>query len=128
MIDQIFFRRAITAASAVAALGLGAARVQAVDFQSSSGSVTGSWDTTLSYGQAWRVETPDCRLIATADGGCGRSPNIDDGNLNYGTDLFSRALKASTELSVNRGNFGATGSRYSLRGALWSAVGRICVR
>ncbi len=107
MIDQLSLRRACIAAGAVVALGLGAVRVQAVDFQSDSGSVTGSWDTTLSYGQAWRVETPDCRLIATADGGCGRSPNIDDGNLNYGTDLFSRALKASTELSVNRGNFGA---------------------
>ena len=52
-------------------------------------------------------QDPDCNLIATADGGCGRSPNIDDGNLNYRDDLFSRAFKAVTEVSVQRGNFGA---------------------
>jgi hypothetical protein len=80
---------------------------QAVDFANSSGTVTGSWDTSLSYGQAWRLEDPDCHLIATADGGCGRSPNIDDGNLNYRDDLFSRAFKAVTEVSVQSGNFGA---------------------
>lgn len=79
----------------------------AVDFSNASGTVTGSWDTTLSYGQAWRIQDPDCNLIATADGGCGRSPNIDDGNLNYRDDLFSRAFKAVTEVSVQRGNFGA---------------------
>lgn len=90
---------------AVALLVSGAA--QAVDFANSSGTVTGSWDTTLSYGQAWRIQDPDCNLIATADGGCGRSPNIDDGNLNYRDDLFSRAFKAVTEVSVQRGNFGA---------------------
>src|SRR5882672_3538833 len=53
------------------------------------------------------LESRDCRLIAIADGGCGRSPNIDDGDLNYGTDMFSRALKAVTELSVNYKGFGA---------------------
>ena len=38
------------------------------------GDLNGSWDTTIAYGQSWRVANPDCRLIATADGGCGRSP------------------------------------------------------
>jgi hypothetical protein len=66
----------------------------AVEFSNDSGTLTGSWDTTLSYGQAWRIESRDCRLIATANGGCGRSPNIDDGNLNYGTDMYSQAAKA----------------------------------
>jgi hypothetical protein len=81
--------------------------VQARDFQSASGNVTGSWDTTLSYGQAWRIEDPDCHLIATADGGCGRSPNIDDGDLNYHDGVFSRALKLGSELSIESGHFGA---------------------
>lgn len=81
--------------------------VQARDFQNSSGSVQGSWDTTLSYGQAWRIEDPDCHLIATANGGCGRSPNIDDGDLNYHTGIFSRALKLVSELSLESGHFGA---------------------
>src|SRR6185437_11833644 len=75
--------------------------VHAIGFQLASGDITGSWDTTISYGQAWRVSGRDCRLIGIADGGCGFSPNIDDGDLNYGQGSFSRALKAVTELSLN---------------------------
>ncbi|TLY78692.1 MAG: DUF1302 domain-containing protein, partial [Gammaproteobacteria bacterium] len=93
---------AIAATALVACLGWGfSTSVQAVGFQSQSGAVSGSWDTTLSYGQGWRITDRDCRLIATADGGCGRSANIDDGDLNYGKGVFSRALKAVTELSLN---------------------------
>ena len=55
-------------------------------------------NTTISYGQAWRIQSRDCNLVAIADGGCGRSPNIDDGNLNYDTGLYSSAFKAVTEL------------------------------
>ncbi len=84
----------------VAMLGLASPAVRAWDFQNDSGTFTGSWDTTLTYGQAWRIQGRDCRLIAIADGGCGRSPNIDDGNLNYDTDMYSRAIKALTELSL----------------------------
>src|SRR3954453_12220370 len=85
----------------VAAAALASPAVHAADFQNADGTLTGSWDTTFTYGQAWRVESRDCRLIAIADGGCGRSPNIDDGDLNYGTDMYSRALKALTEISLN---------------------------
>ena len=91
----------------VATLGLASPAAYAVDFQSDDGAFTGSWDTTLTYGQAWRIESRDCRLIAIADGGCGRSPNIDDGNLNYDTDMYSRALKALTEISLNYRGVGA---------------------
>jgi len=77
----------------------------AADF--SRGDVNLRWDTTVSYGQAWRVQERDCNLIATANGGCGRSPNIDDGDLNYDTDVFSKAFKALTEVSLDYGNFGA---------------------
>jgi hypothetical protein len=91
----------------VTTLALASPAAYAWDFQSDDGTFSGSWDTTLTYGQAWRIESRDCRLIAIADGGCGRSPNIDDGNLNYDTDMFSRALKALTELSVNYRGVGA---------------------
>jgi hypothetical protein len=89
-----------TAAFALFSWGLSAG-VHAVPLQSASGNVTGSWDTTISFGQGWRVSGPDCRLIGTADGGCGRSPNIDDGDLNYGKGTYSKALKALTELALN---------------------------
>jgi hypothetical protein len=91
----------------VAALSLASPAAYSWDFQNNDGTFSGSWDTTLTYGQAWRIEARDCRLIAIADGGCGRSPNIDDGNLNYDTDMFSRALKALTEISVNYRGVGA---------------------
>jgi hypothetical protein len=96
------------AATAVACVGAAASmQARAVDFQNEAGTISGSWDTTLSYGQAWRLEDPDCNLVATSNGGCGRSANIDDGNLNYRDNFFSRAAKAVTEISVNAGNFGA---------------------
>jgi hypothetical protein len=100
--------RKIIAASVMACLGLALSTgVRAVEFQNQAGTISGSWDTTLTLGGAWRIEDPDCNLIATADGGCGRSPNIDDGNLNYRSDFFSKAVKAVTEVSVNAGDFGA---------------------
>jgi hypothetical protein len=100
--------RKIIAVAVAACIGTAASmQLQAVDFQNEAGTVSGSWDTTLTFGGAWRVEDPDCNLIANADGGCGRSPNIDDGNLNYRSNFFSKAVKAVTEISVNAGNFGA---------------------
>jgi hypothetical protein len=100
--------RKIIAVAVAACIGTAASmQLRAVDFQNEAGTVSGSWDTTLTFGGAWRVEDPDCNLIANADGGCGRSPNIDDGNLNYRSDFFSKAVKAVTEVSVNAGNFGA---------------------
>lgn len=89
-----------------AALGLPGV-AEAIDFRSESGEWSGSWDTTLSYGQAWRVQSRDCDLVAIANGGCGRSPNIDDGNINYPTGLYSRAFKAVSELSLNYRDLGA---------------------
>jgi uncharacterized protein DUF1302 len=86
-----------------AVLGAGSwPSAQAVSFQSSSGDWTGSWDTTIGYGQGWRVSGPDCRLIAIANGGCGYSPNVDDGDLNYrGKAAFTKALTGTTELALN---------------------------
>ncbi|MGQ0835394.1 MAG: DUF1302 domain-containing protein [Gammaproteobacteria bacterium] len=97
-----------TTAAVMASLGtLLATGAHAVDFQNDAGTFSGSWDTTLSFGQAWRIERRDCDLIALANGGCGRSPNIDDGNLNYDTDKFSSAFKAVSELSLTYKNVGA---------------------
>ncbi len=96
-------RVAVTTAL-VAAAALGAGSAQAFDFR--LGEWEGNWDTTLSYGQLYRIQSPDSDLIAVADGGTGRSPNIDDGNLNFGTGLVSNAAKAVTELSLSRNNYG----------------------
>ncbi len=88
----------------VAAL-LAPAAAQAVDF--AAGGWNGSFDTTVSFGQTWREQSRDPRIIGTANGGSGRSPNIDDGNLNYRKGRVSSAYKMVAELSLNRGeNFG----------------------
>ncbi len=91
---------------AFGALVLWSSPALAFDFGNASGSFTGSWDTTLTYGTAARIQDTDCNLIGIANGGCGRSPNIDDGNLNFGTGTYSRAFKAVSELGLNFGNFG----------------------
>ena len=82
---------------------------QAASFKSDSGDWTLSWDTTIGYGQGWRVSPLDCRLVAIANGGCGYSPNIDDGDLNYPRSAtFSEALSGTTELALNyKDKFGA---------------------
>ncbi len=76
-------------------------RAHAISWQG-DGDWSGSWDTTIGFGAGWRVGNPDCRLIATANGGCGYSPNIDDGDLNYlHRAIYSKVLKGVTELSLN---------------------------
>jgi hypothetical protein len=92
--------RVALCAAGVATLATGLAH--ALSFQSASGDWTGSWDTTIGYGQGWRVSGIDCRLVAIADGGCGHSPNIDDGDLNYrARTVFTKALTGTTELALN---------------------------
>jgi hypothetical protein len=89
----------ILATAIAAALAAGyAAPASAVPIETNNWS--GSWDTTLSWGGLWRVQSPDCRLIANANGGCGRSANIDDGNLNYETGMVSSTVKATSEIEL----------------------------
>src|ERR1700704_135305 len=100
-------RLAVMAVAAVLAAGSWPS-AQAVSFRSGSGDWGGSWDTTIGYGQGWRVSDRDCRLIGIANGGCGHSPNIDDGDLNYGKGTYSKAVKGVTEFVLNykdRGGF-----------------------
>ena len=77
---------------------------QAIDF--TAGEWNGSLNTTVSFGQLYRDENRDPRLIGTANGGTGRSPNGDDGNLNYDEGIVSRAFKMVSELSLDRDNVG----------------------
>ena len=71
------------------------------------GDLYGSFDTTVSYGQAHRVQSRTNELIGVANGGSAFSVNGDDGDLNYDTGLFSSALKFTSELQLNYKNFGA---------------------
>jgi hypothetical protein len=90
--------RILATAIAAALAAAYAAPALAVPIQTDNWS--GSWDTTLSYGSLWRVQSPNCRIIANANGGCGRSANNDDGNLNFDTGQVSSAIKGTSELEL----------------------------
>lgn len=124
--------RRTPAALAIAALGLGlASPAQAFKFDLANG-VSGSLDSTLSFGIQRRMQSTDRSIIGNNSGGsspisgemgqrvngnAGSSigdfnyTNIDDGNLNYKKgDIVSAVLKGTHELSFGeRGNWAALG-------------------
>jgi hypothetical protein len=97
-------RAALLCAGAGALIGVEPAF--AIGFENESGTITGSWDTTLSYGLAWRAEGRDPSIIGTANGGTAFSVNGDDGNLNFDRGLISNALKLTSELELSSDRFG----------------------
>ncbi len=81
--------------------------VPAFAFQFGTSDLTGSLDTTLSYGLAWRMEDQDPDLIGVANGGNAYSLNYDDGNLNYDKgDLINNTAKVTSELALQYKRFG----------------------
>ena len=93
---------------AVAAATFGMAPAHAVQFEFADGEVTGSFDTTVSYGALWRVTGQDPRLVARQKGGERNSANYDNGNVNYDRgDLVSSIFRVSNDLDINYKNFGA---------------------
>ncbi len=100
------FRRRVLSTAVTLALAVGAGSVQAFEFQ--SGELSGSFDTTVSLGGLWRMESREKSLISVANGGTSRDPNADDGNLRYKrNELVSTTLKATHDLELKYRNFGA---------------------
>lgn len=77
---------------------LGGVEVEAVEFSFADDEIKGSFDTTLSYGQLWRVQGQD----KTND-----DVNINDGNRNFDTGLVSEVYKVTSDLEVSYKNYGA---------------------
>ncbi|MBT8071216.1 MAG: DUF1302 domain-containing protein [Gammaproteobacteria bacterium] len=109
-----------------AALALASTSAQAIEFSSDDGEWTGSFDTTVSYGAAFRLSDLDEDNVgkaalnpyaftldnATLRLAPGRwSVNNDDGNRNYpdGGDLISNTIKLTSELDLRYKNYGAFG-------------------
>lgn len=115
-------------AAAVAVALLAAPAAHAIEFQ--RGELSGSFDTTVSYGYSWRVQKQDPNLLAKAYhdplvfalnlptgvpgssaqvDALGRfSANRDDGNVKYNSgDAISNAFKITSELSLNWRSWGA---------------------
>lgn len=101
------FVRTFKVSSLAAATAL-AMSTPAHALQFEKGGWSGSWDTTVSYGLGIRMEDRNMDHIGFANGGQAASVNSDDGNLNFDKgDIFSNALKLSTELELTKGNYGA---------------------
>lgn len=88
-----------------------------ISFENEQGTITGSWDTTISFGSAWRMEKRDPNNIGTINGGTKFSVNGDDGNLNFNRGLFSNVLKATSEIEINYSpwNMGLFARAYGFR-------------
>jgi len=81
-------------------------------FQFTSGELKGSFDTTISVGGLYRLDNPSPAYYGTTSlfngvPGQQNSVNSDDGNLNSPKGWDSELIKASHDLELNYGNFGA---------------------
>lgn len=74
-----------------------AAQAQAVEFSFADGEVAGSIDTTVSYGQLWRVQGQDKN---------NDDINTNDGNRNFDTGLVSEVYKITSDLEATYQNYG----------------------
>lgn len=74
-----------------------AAQAQAVEFSFADNEITGSIDTTVSYGQLWRVQGQD----KTND-----DINTNDGNRSFDTGLVSEVFKITSDLEASYQNYG----------------------
>lgn len=75
-----------------------AAHAQAVEFSFADNEISGSIDTTVSYGQLWRVQGQDKT---------NNDINTNDGNRNFGTGLVSEVFKVTSDMEVTYQNYGA---------------------
>lgn len=75
-----------------------AVQAQAVEFSFADNEIAGSIDTTVSYGQLWRVQGQDKT---------NNDVNANDGNRNFDTGLVSEVFKITTDLEVTYQNYGA---------------------
>ncbi len=79
---------------------------QAFQFKTENG-ISGSFDTTISYGVSVRSQAPDGSLIGISQGGTARSVNEDDGNRNYKKgEPFANVLKATHDLDLKWSTWG----------------------
>lgn len=75
-----------------------AAHAQAVEFSFADNEISGSIDSTVSYGQLWRVQGQDKS---------NNDINTSDGNRNFNTGLVSEVFKITTDMEVTYQNYGA---------------------
>ena len=99
-------------AALIPALGLALLAPATHAIQIKNGGLTGSFDSTISFGAIYRLQDPANTNYGTTNffngvPGLLNSVNTDDGNLNYGKGWASQLLKGSHDLELKYGNLGA---------------------
>jgi hypothetical protein len=77
----------------------GTASVQAFQFDTGNPDFKASWDNTVKYSAAWRMNNPDATLTG--------SPNLDDGDRNFKKGQISNRFDLLSELDLAYQNMGA---------------------
>jgi hypothetical protein len=84
-----------------------------IQIESEDGELTGSLDSTVTFGAAVRASARDYDIIGEQNGGHAWSINADDGNLGYGAgDLTSLSGRVTHELDLDWRNVGFFGRAY----------------
>lgn len=86
---------------ALAGLLLACPSLQAVEFASEDGSITGALDTTVSYGAMWRVEEQDDKRYKGSSSPDRDDVNLNDGNRAFDKGLVSQVFRVSADLEVD---------------------------
>ena len=94
-------------------LALGAASAQAATFN--IGEIEGRFDSTLSIGASWAMDSPDRAFIGSRNGGTASTQTSDDGRLNFKKgETFSKIFKGIHDLELKYGDSGLF-----VRGKYW---------
>ncbi|MDT8926925.1 MAG: DUF1302 domain-containing protein [Pseudomonas sp.] len=94
-------------------LALAATSAQAVTFN--IGEIEGRFDTSLSIGASWAMDSPDRAFIGTRNGGTASTQTSDDGRLNFKKgETFSKIFKGVHDLELKYGDTGVF-----VRGKYW---------
>jgi hypothetical protein len=100
-------KKRFTLTPIAAAVVLAAGGAQAFQFKLDNG-ISGSFDTTFSYGVSVRMKDASPSLIGIANGGTARSVNEDDADKFYKkNDVFSQVVKGTHEAEIKYGRLGA---------------------
>jgi hypothetical protein len=97
--DKSFRRRRITLGVTAAAL-LGGMNSQAMEFEFDNTDLIIDWDTNVTYGVMWRVQSADRRLSESG------YANVNDGSKNFDTGIVSNKLSIVSEADLQWGDYG----------------------
>ncbi|MBX6689836.1 DUF1302 domain-containing protein [Pseudomonas sp. USTB-Z] len=102
-------RQGAKASTLSIALALCSAEVMAFQFDTGVEGLKTSWDNTIKYSNAWRLNERADNVMASSP-----NPNKDDGDRNFSTGLISNRFDLLSELDIKYGDIGAR-----LSGAAW---------